>query len=91
MARTPLCLAGLLLAWALGAGSAAQAARRPPSEQAEQPANTATAAAAPRYRIKVPRRGGRGGSGETTTQRERRLARECRVLPNAGACLGYGR
>ncbi len=27
-------------------------------------------------------------SEESTAQRDRRLARECRGLPNAGACLG---
>ena len=30
------------------------------------------------------------GSAETTKERERRLMRECRGRPNAGACLGYG-
>ena len=28
-------------------------------------------------------------NGETYAQRERRLRRECRGLPNAGACRGY--
>ena len=28
-------------------------------------------------------------SGETVTDRERRLTRECKGRPNAGACLGY--
>lgn len=28
-------------------------------------------------------------SEESSAQRERRLTRECRGLPNAGACLGY--
>jgi hypothetical protein len=28
-------------------------------------------------------------SGETVEHRERRLSRECRGRPNAGACLGY--
>ncbi|MCD2513581.1 hypothetical protein [Comamonas endophytica] len=28
-------------------------------------------------------------SEESTQQRDRRLARECRGLPNAGACLGH--
>lgn len=27
--------------------------------------------------------------GETVTQREKRLKRECKGKPNAGACLGY--
>ncbi len=30
------------------------------------------------------------GSAETTKERERRLMRECRGRPNAGACLGFG-
>lgn len=30
-------------------------------------------------------------SQEEPAQRERRLARECRGLPNAGACLGHAR
>ena len=29
------------------------------------------------------------GSGETTQERDRRLLRECKGRPNAGACLGY--
>lgn len=30
-----------------------------------------------------------GPGQESSAQRDRRLARECRGLPNAGACLGY--
>lgn len=30
-------------------------------------------------------------SGETPTAREKRLKRECRGRPNAGACLGHTR
>ncbi|MDO5654052.1 MAG: hypothetical protein Q4G39_08105 [Brachymonas sp.] len=41
-----------------------------------------------------PRGSGGGGyvypNGETATQRERRLKRECKGRPNAGACLGFG-
>lgn len=29
------------------------------------------------------------GSAETTAERDRRLTRECKGRPNAGACLGY--
>lgn len=32
----------------------------------------------------------KSGSAETVGERERRLARECRGRPNAGACLGFG-
>ncbi|RYF25173.1 MAG: hypothetical protein EOO33_10195 [Comamonadaceae bacterium] len=31
----------------------------------------------------------RNDSGETTSERDRRLYRECKGLPNAGACRGY--
>ncbi|WP_159911985.1 hypothetical protein [Pantoea sp. 18069] len=31
------------------------------------------------------------GSAETPAQREKRLLRECRGRPNAGACLGYAK
>lgn len=31
------------------------------------------------------------GSGETPTQRETRLLRECQGRPNGGACLGYAK
>ena len=31
----------------------------------------------------------RTGSDESAAERDRRLRRECKSLPNAGACLGY--
>jgi hypothetical protein len=31
------------------------------------------------------------GSGETRSERDQRLSRECRGRPNAGACEGYTR
>lgn len=37
--------------------------------------------------VKAPK--ATGGSGETQAQRDRRLKRECKGRPNAGACLGY--
>lgn len=45
----------------------------------------AAAKHAPRVKYKFVR-----GSGENDTQRDKRLARECRGRPNAGACLGFG-
>lgn len=33
----------------------------------------------------------RSSSEESRAERDRRLDRECRGLPNAGACLGYAR
>lgn len=51
-------------------------------------------AAAPRAPAHAARRKPRivhlpSPSAESAQQRDRRLARECRGLPNAGACLGY--
>lgn len=40
---------------------------------------------------KVARGSDRLPGGETHTQRDKRLARECKGMPNAGACLGYGK
>ena len=31
-----------------------------------------------------------GGSSENVRERERRLKRECKTAPGAGACAGYG-
>ena len=41
--------------------------------------------------IRAPRNSGGQvyPNGESYSQRERRLLRECRGLPNAGACRGY--
>ncbi len=33
----------------------------------------------------------KSSSAETASERERRLIRECRGRPDAGACLGYAR
>lgn len=32
-----------------------------------------------------------GAGGESTRERDKRLKRECKGRPNAGACLGYAR
>lgn len=68
----------LLLACAL-----ATAALAGPSVETVKPAKAkARTARAPKFDR---------GWGETTSERERRLYRECQGLPNAGACLGYAR
>ncbi|GAB2835510.1 hypothetical protein GCM10027276_42410 [Comamonas piscis] len=38
-------------------------------------------------KVKIKRQ--RSSSAETKAERDRRLLRECKGLPNAGACLGY--
>ncbi|PWW48712.1 hypothetical protein [Melaminivora alkalimesophila] len=63
------------------------------------PAFTAAAQQAPQARSQQDRKAPKArsvrvrhqpaGSQESATERERRLRRECRGRPNAGACLGY--
>jgi hypothetical protein len=80
--------AGLLSAFM--AGSSAHAATgRPSTENAAAPRERA-APAGRRHRIARPAVQ-RTSSDETAAERDRRLSRECRGLPNAGACLGYTR
>ena len=79
--KTIFCLlavsTGLL---SLPAGDA-WAARKKAAASAEKPAKSTT------HRAK--RAKGASGGGETTAERDKRLSRECKGLPNAGACLGY--
>ena len=69
-----LCAAALLC---MGADATETKARKPHATQAANAKKVG--------RIKFEK-----GSGETRAERDRRLQRECRGLPNAGACLGYG-
>jgi hypothetical protein len=64
---------------ALGAGVVAFAA----AAGAKEPPQRAKARK-PSTKIKFEK-----DSSETTAERDRRLWRECRGRPNAGACLGY--
>ncbi|MBZ0224783.1 MAG: hypothetical protein WA917_02640 [Comamonas sp.] len=78
-----------LLALALAVSSLMLAA---PSTHAAKKSKKSTNAA----HVTVKKHGTRvkpsqNNSGETTAERERRLYRECRGMPNAGACLGYTR
>jgi len=76
-----------LLAAALLAGASPLPAWAAKEAQTVQ-ADGTTARKAKRQRVVRPKVLP-GGSGETTSERERRLMRECRGLPNAGACLGF--
>lgn len=64
----------------------------PDAEAAKRRAKATTSASSPRSA-----KAGRAtwkfhrGSEEMPNDRDRRLARECRNLPNAGACAGFGR
>src|SRR5574337_1836196 len=81
-------LAAVLCALALFAAGADAAARKTKSDtgDAAQPASAA--------KTHKPKKAGHvkfeKGGGGTRAERDRRLQRECRGLPNAGACLGYG-
>lgn len=69
----------------LGASSTACSAQRKKTEQATS--TTDGHAAGKKGSVKVKHQ--RSTSEEGTAERERRLYRECRGRPNAGACLGY--
>ena len=78
-------------ALALAIGGVATIAS-PDAEAAKRRASGPSSAAGPR-RAKSGRNTWtfHRGSEEMTNDRDRRLARECRNLPNAGACAGFGR
>lgn len=47
--------------------------------------------AATKARTRTPKaRSNPNDNGESQADRDRRMARECRNLPNAGACRGFG-
>lgn len=52
--------------------------------------STASAASTGVSRKKAPRQAIDRGPAETRAERDKRLARECKGRPNAGACEGYG-
>ena len=64
----------------------------PSAQAAPQKGAAETGASTPTKKkgsIKVKHQ--RSPSEESTAERDRRLYRECKELPNAGACLGYTR
>jgi hypothetical protein len=70
---------------ALGIAVALLAAAMPSAaETSTTKRKSAAAQQTPKARAKFNK-----GSGETTPERDRRLLRECKGRPNAGACLGY--
>ena len=73
--RTSLFVA-LLLVYCLGAAPDAYAKKKSGSKAKGRTATTSMAVQ-------------RSSSEESRSERERRLKRECRGRPNAGACLGY--
>ncbi|HSV53813.1 MAG TPA: hypothetical protein VLJ57_16975 [Burkholderiaceae bacterium] len=76
--RTAAGLCALALAWSATAPAALAKTRE------DKPAYVSAAKSKRPGKVKFD-----NGSGESTAERERRLLRECRGRPNAGACLGY--
>ncbi len=72
----PFPLPSCLLAAALALGASLCAAADEPPAPKKKPARVSFV---------------KSDSGETASERERRLIRECRGRPDAGACLGYAR
>ncbi len=76
--------AGVTLAHALTARSEAAVASASPDRKAFKPKKARQA-----KKTKPALQPDRTPSGETVADRERRLMRECKGRPNAGACLGF--
>ena len=71
-----LTLPIFVLALTLGVGAPALAAKKSQETSKKRSATV---------RLKQTQ----NNSGESASEREKRLLRECRGLPNAGACAGY--
>jgi hypothetical protein len=85
-----------VVVWAAGLGLPAQAATVPMSSLVEAGLTlpqwrmaTSQGKKTTRRKPKKQADPERMPSGESVTARERRLLRECKGRPNAGACLGY--
>lgn len=75
---------GILAVMAAIAGTpSTQAAAPRPSGSKSTPASKSSGT------VKIKEHSGH--AGETPAERDKRLYRECRGLPNAGACSGYTR
>ena len=72
---------------ALGLLISSHGAHAAPQKNAADTAASATAQKKGSVKVKHQR----SSSEESTSERDRRLYRECKGLPNAGACLGYTR
>ena len=83
-------LAPLVLAALMGSVfSAGLSLPAPAQAQDQQMQVPATPKKAKRHKARAPKQDRVLPGGETAKERERRLLRECRGRPNAGACLGY--
>ena len=78
----------LLLA-ALMTGAVLAPLSLPAPAQAQAQLQDTAPRKAKRHKARAPKQDRLLPGGETTKERERRLLRECKGRPNAGACLGY--
>jgi hypothetical protein len=83
------CTASIVLCacMALGLTVIAPNAQAAPHKKTTEPAAGAPAKKKGSTKVKQQR----SSSEESRAERDRRLSRECKGLPNAGACLGYAR
>ena len=81
------CDAVLCACMALGLTALSDSAQAARTKKASEP--VASEPAKKNGSVKVKHQ--RSPSEESTAERDRRLYRECKGLPNAGACLGYAR
>jgi hypothetical protein len=81
-----LMLAGMV--WGLGMLAAAPASWAADNFTAVTPAEKPGQAKKPKQ-AKAPKQPANAGTGESKSERDKRLLRECRGKANAGACEGY--
>jgi hypothetical protein len=86
----PAVMAMALAGAALAVTTPAQAASSRAQTAHTTDADGLATAKSKRHRVVKPKVD-KGSSTESTAERDRRLMRECRGMPNAGACLGYTR
>jgi ABC-type transporter MlaC component len=79
-----LCMALLIGCLAHAAQDGAQATTAETASKLSQATSSKT------KKSKAPKTKFDKGSGETRAERDKRLARECKGKPNAGACEGFG-
>jgi hypothetical protein len=94
MNQTTHLISPLLLV--LACALPASAANKSITAAAPAPAAVNASAAAPAKKATKPKKPTTAtakelpGSAESRAERDKRLKRECKGRPNAGACLGYG-
>ena len=84
--KYPLIMGGLMALLACNLG---HSATTPDSFTAAAPTTNTAAAPKKAKKARAPKPPKDKGYGENSAERDKRLLRECRGKPNAGACEGY--